>query len=76
MTYRDPAPTIPACPVCDRAAEVKRHDNPHQGKWLALCCMVLFSDTSAEWARPERPSEDIKEQLDAARAVLKEAAER
>lgn len=76
MTYRDPTPEAPACPVCDSAEQVRTHDNPHQGRWLALCCMVLFDGTSAEWHRPEREPQDVSDEIEAARAVLREAAER
>lgn len=75
MTYRDPAPERPACPICDSTEQVQAHDNPHQGRWLALCHMVLFDDTSAEWAKPEHRKGDISG-LETARAALKEAAER
>lgn len=71
MTYRDPAPTMPDCPVCDSPDRVQAHDNPHQGRFLATCCMVLFDGTSAEWVRPEREAGDISEGLAAARAALR-----
>ena len=76
MTYRDPVPTVPVCPVCDSSDQVQAHDNPHQGRWLALCHMVLFDGTSAGWHRPERESRDVPHELEAARAALREAAER
>lgn len=77
MTYRDPAPERPECPVCDSVDAVQRHTNEHQGRFLCLSCMLLFDGTSAEYVKPaDRPREDITDQLKAARAVLKEAAGR
>lgn len=76
MTYRDPAPEPPDCPLCESASEVHRHTNEHQGRWLCLLCMLLFDGTSAEWHRPEREPQDVSEEIEAARAVLREAAER
>lgn len=74
MSYRDPAPTIPDCPVCERADDVRRHENEHQGRFLCMGCMLLFDGTSAEWHRPEREERDISG-LEQARAALREAAE-
>lgn len=75
MTYRDD-PALPDCPVCETADEVRRNENEHQGRWLCLRCMLLFTNTTAEWKRPERESKDISSELEAARAALREAAER
>jgi transposase-like protein len=61
MTYRDPAPMHPDCPVCETAEHVVRHNNEYQGRWLCSGCMLLF---------------DISDGLEAARAALREAAER
>lgn len=72
MTYRDPAPTLPDCPVCSSNERVRVHDNRYQGRWLAMCCMVLFDDVSAEWVKPTRPPLDA-EGLQAARTALEEA---
>jgi ribosomal protein L37AE/L43A len=76
MTYRDPAPMHPDCPVCETAEHVVRHNNEYQGRWLCSGCMLLFDGTTAEWVRPEREREDISDGLEAARAALREAAER
>lgn len=77
MTYRDPEPEKPGCPVCDSTEQVQAHDNPHQGRWLAHCHMVLFDGTSAEYLKPaDRPRVDITNELETARAALREAVER
>lgn len=65
---------LPPCPVCDSTVQVRSHDNPHQGRWLAMCCMVLFDDVSAEWVKPTRPPLDA-EGLQAARSALEEATQ-
>lgn len=74
-TYRDPAPEVPDCPLCESRVEVGRHGNPHQGQWLCRACMLLFDGTSAEYLPAgERP--DISDELAAARAALEEARDR
>lgn len=78
MSERDPMPAIPPCPVCDSTDQVRRHDTPHQGRWLCMREMLLFDGTSAEWLRPTRePAGELDENgLAAARAALEEAKER
>lgn len=75
MTYRDD-PVVPECPACGSVAEVRAHDNPFQGRWLAMRCMVLFDGTSAEWLRRPPERAPAREGLQAARAALREATER
>lgn len=76
MTERDTVPEPPVCPACDGTEHVQRHDAPHQGRWICMACMLLFEGTSAEWAKPTRERQDIRDELEAARAALREAAER
>lgn len=75
MTYRDPAPTTPDCPVCERADDVRRHENEYQGRFLCMGCMLLFDGISAEWLRPKLERPDAHDEIDDARAALKEAAD-
>lgn len=74
MTQRDSNPETPSCPACDSTEQVQAHDNPHQGRWLCMGCMLLFDGTSAEWARPERKSQDVSDRIKGLRAALEEAA--
>lgn len=76
MTYRDPAPSIPDCPVCDSAEQVHRHENEHQGRFLCMGCMLLFDGTSAEWLRPKLERPAASDEIEEARAALQEARDR
>jgi transposase-like protein len=70
MTYRDPAPSKPACPVCESPDDVRTHSNPNQGRWLCFACMFLFTSvTDAPTALPARSP--VPEEIARARAALR-----
>lgn len=57
MTYRDPAPTVPSCPLCGRVEGVERQDGG-----LYLChgeggCWTVFNGSTDEWERMKRNRE-------------------
>ena len=54
MTYRDPTPEPPWCPVCGQRGQPNR-DHPQLGRFVCSACtpMLFFDGTTAEFERYE-----------------------
>lgn len=62
MTYRDPIPEPPPCPICDQPTVVNRHLPERLGPWECEDCRVFCTGGLAEWER-YAPNRERRRQL-------------
>lgn len=49
MTWSDPAPGVPPCPVCERIDDVHSTRGDDRGRLFASCCWLFFNGGQVEW---------------------------
>jgi len=49
MTWRDPAPGVPPCPVCDIADHVRSTKGDVRGRLWCRECWLFFNGGQREW---------------------------
>jgi hypothetical protein len=49
MTWRDPSPGVPECPVCESSERVHATKGDNRGRLWCDGCWLFFNGGQAEW---------------------------